>query len=121
MELGVAWRVTEKVPVTLSWNTMLFGGDRKNDGSRNYSTYAEIVYPFRASSVDMNAGVGMTLRATENMYGTTGFAVTNVFVGARKMWPVQKQGSVQIGIFTNLIWNPGQEKVNFLGDLSFMF
>ena len=121
VELGVAWRITEKVPITLSWNTMLFGGDRKDDGSQNYSTYAEISYPFSAGPVDMNAGVGMTPWATKNMYGTTGFAVTNVFVGARKMWSVQKQGSIQAGIFTNLIWNPSTEDVNFVGGLSFKF
>ena len=117
LEAGAAWRISEKFPLTLAWNTMLRGNDRKNNGKQNYSTYAEVSYPFSVKEyAQMIAGIGFTPWATENIYGTTGFAVCNVFLGASKTWTVYK--NLQLGLFTNLIWNPAKEDVNFVGGLS---
>lgn len=114
IEAGVAYCFGEKFPLTVSWNTMLLGHDKDAaTGKRNYSTYAEISYPFSVKTVDMNAWVGLTPWETRNMYGTTGFAVCNVGIGASKAIRCSK--SFSIPIFTRLIWNPAKEDVNLVG------
>lgn len=118
VEVGAAYNFGERFPLTLAWNTMLFGADRDNDGKQNYSTYAEISYPFAVRGVDMVAAVGFTPWATENMYGTTGFAVSNVSLGATKA--IRFSDKFSLPVFTRLIWNPAREDVNFVGGFSIM-
>ena len=118
IEVGGAYCFGERFPLTLAWNTMLFGADRDDEGRQNYSTYAEISYPFAVKSVDMIAAVGFTPWATENMYDTSGFAVCNVTVGATKA--IRFSDSFSLPIFTRLIWNPAKDDVNFVGGFSIM-
>lgn len=68
----------------------------------------------------MKAGVGMV---PWNAYGTYGvdrdFYVQNILLNASKTWSIGKNGDMNIGLFTNLIWNPALEDVNFVGGISF--
>lgn len=119
VEAGVAWCISPKVPVTLAWNTVLFGAaDVNTEGKRAYATYIEASYPFTVKTIGMKAGIGIV---PWNAYGTYGldrdFYVQNVFVNAAKSWTVMK--SMQLGIFTSLSWNPAAEDVNFVGGISF--
>lgn len=121
IEFGASWCVSEKVPVTLSWNTIVFGAiDVNSKGKRAYSSYVEAAYPFSVKGVDMKAGVGIV---PWNAYGTYGidrnFYVQNVFINAGKMWDIKGAESMQIGFFTNLICNPALEDVNFVGGIAF--
>lgn len=121
VELGASWCVSQKVPVTLSWYTIVFGAADVNfKGKRAYSTYVEVAYPFNVKGIDMKAGVGVV---PWNAYGTYGinkdFYVQNVFLNAGKMWDIKGAESMQIGFFTNLIWNPAMEDANFVGGISF--
>ena len=121
IEVGASWVVSEKIPFTLSWYTILFGAaDVNSQGNRAYSSYFEIAYPFQVKSIDMKVGVGMV---PWNAYGTYGidrdFYVQNIFLNAGKTWTVGKNDDMNIGLFTNLIWNPALEDVNFVGGFSF--
>ena len=121
VEIGASWIMSEKVPFTLSWYTVLFGAADVNiKGERAYASYLEVAYPFKVKSVDMKAGIGMV---PWNAYGTYGidrdFYVQNIFLNAGKTWDIKGAESMKIGFFTNLIWNPATEDVNFVGGLSF--
>lgn len=121
VEVGANWCVSRKVPLTLSWYTIVFGAiDVNSKGERAYSSYFEVAYPFTVKGIDMKAGVGAV---PWNAYGTYGidkdFYVQNVFLNAGKMWEIKGAESMQIGFFTNLIWNPAMEDVNFVGGISF--
>lgn len=120
IEAGLSWRISQQIPLTLSWNTVLFGAaDVNAKGDRAYSTYIEAAYPFTVKNIDMKAGIGLV---PWNAYGTYGidkdFYVQNIFVNAAKMWSVKSMNSMQWGIFTNLVWNPASEDVNFVGGIS---
>lgn len=119
VEAGIAWRICEKVPLTLAWNTVLFGAaDVNSEGKRAYATYIEASYPFTVKTIDMKAGVGVVPWNAVGTYGIDrDFYVQNVFLNAGKSWTVLK--SMQLGIFTSLIWNPASEDVNFVGGFSF--
>ena len=43
----------------------------------------------------------------------------NVFLNAGKTWDIKGADGMKIGIFTNLIWNPALDDVNFVGGFSF--
>src|SRR5699024_5879668 len=60
IEAGISWVVSQMVPFTLSWYTILFGAADINDrGERAYASYFEVAYPFTVKTIDMKAGVGM--------------------------------------------------------------
>ena len=121
VEVGASWVVSEKVPFTLSWYTVLFGAaDVNAEGERAYASYFEGAYPFSVKGVDMKAGVGMVPWNAVGTYGIDrDFYVQNVFLNAGKSWNIKGTESMSIGIFTNLVWNPAMEDVNFVGGFSF--
>lgn len=121
IEVGASWCVSRKVPVTVSWYTVLFGAADVNDrGKRAYASYFEVAYPFRVKGIDMKAGVGVVPWNAVGTYGIDqDFYVQNLFINAGRMWSIGSMKTMQFGIFTSLIWNPALEDVNFTGGLSF--
>lgn len=119
VEAGVAWQVSRKVPVTLSWYTILFGAsDVDTEGRRCYSSYAEVSYPFAVKTIEMRAGVGVAPWKTAGVNGAKGFAVKNVFLTAGRDWSFRNMGSFRLGLFTQLAWCPFKEDVNLVGGVS---
>lgn len=93
IEAGIEWQVSRKVPITLSWYTILFGArDVDTRGRRCYSSYVEVAYPFTVKTIDLKTGVGAAPWKTAGEGGAKGFAVKNVFINAGKLWAVKKHG-----------------------------
>ena len=68
----------------------------------------------------MKAGVGMVPWNAVGTYGIDrDFYVQNVFLNAGKSWDIKGANGMKLGFFTNLIWNPATEDVNFVGGISF--
>ena len=104
IEAGIEWQVSRKVPITLSWYTILFGArDVDTRGRRCYSSYVEVAYPFTVKTIDLKTGVGAAPWKTAGEGGAKGFAVKNVFINAGKLWAVKSMGSFRIGLFTSLL------------------
>lgn len=121
IEVGANWLVSTKVPVTLSWYTILFGAADLNDkGKRAYASYFEAVYAFKVKTIELKAGIGIVpWNAAATYYsGSRGFYVQNIFLNAAKSWAIKGMNSLSFGVFTNLIWNPALEDVNFVGGVS---
>ena len=101
---------------------VLFGAaDVNHKGERAYASYFEAACPFTVKTVDMKAGVGMVPwnAAATYLTGDRGFCVQNVFLNAGKSWNIKGTDSMSVGVFTNLIWNPALDDVNFVGGISF--
>lgn len=93
---------------SIQWFTNFAGNDGTNkDGKRAYSSYAEIVVPFKLSAIDWTATVGAVPYATD-YYGTTGFAVTNLSLKATK--DIKITDSFSIPIFGQVVGNPCSQK-----------
>lgn len=119
IEAGIEWQVSRKVPITLSWYTILFGArDVDTLGRRCYSSYVEVAYPFTVKTIDLKTGVGAAPWKTAGEGGAKGFAVKNVFINAGKLWAIKSMGSFRIGLFTHLSWCPLKEDVNCVGGIS---
>ena len=95
---------------SVQWFTNFAGNDGINkDGKRAYSSYAEVVVPFKLSAIDWTATVGAVPYAT-SFYNdwTSGFAVTNVSLKATK--EIKVTDSFSIPVFAQVVGNPCTQK-----------
>ena len=95
---------------SVQWFTNFAGNDGINkDGKRAYSSYAEVVVPFKLSAIDWTATVGAVPYAT-SFYNdwTSGFAVTNVSLKATK--DIKVTDSFSIPVFGQIAGNPCTQK-----------
>ena len=105
----------EKFPLTVSWNTMFYGDDCKENEKRNYSSYIELSYPFSIMNVDMSISAGVLPWASPILLPKEhcGFNLTNLMISAEKELPIT--GKFSLPLFTQLIFNPA------LGDAFIVF
>ena len=95
-------------PLSLQWYTNFAGNDGANkDGKRAYSSYMEVVLPFKLTTVDWTATAGAVPWATTS-YGTTGFAVTNLALKATK--EIKVTDTFSIPVFGQIVGNPCSQK-----------
>ena len=95
---------------SVQWFTNFAGNDGINkDGKRAYSSYAEVVVPFKLSAIDWTATVGAVPYAT-SFYNdwTSSFAVTNVSLKATK--DIKVTDSFSIPVFGQIAANPCTQK-----------
>ena len=95
---------------SVQWFTNFAGNDGINkDGKRAYSSYAEVVVPFKLSAIDWTATVGAVPYAT-SFYNdwTSDFAVTNVSLKATK--DIKVTDSFSIPVFGQIAANPCTQK-----------
>ena len=89
---------------SVQWYSNFAGNDGTNkDGKRAYSSYAEVIVPFKLATVDWTATAGAVPFATD-FYGTTGFAVTNLSLQAMK--DIRVTDSFSIPVFAQVVANP---------------
>ena len=95
---------------SVQWFTNFAGNDGRNkDGKRAYSSYAEVVVPFKLSAIDWTATVGAVPFATSYYNDwTSGFAVTNVSLKATK--DIKVTDSFSIPVFGQIAANPCTQK-----------
>ncbi|MBR1394684.1 MAG: hypothetical protein IJ559_03380 [Prevotella sp.] len=94
---------------SLQWYTNFAGNDGVNkDGKRAYSSYFEVVVPFKLSAIEWTATAGAVPWATTS-YGTTGFAVTNLALKATK--DIKVTDTFSVPVFAEVSGNPCSQKV----------
>ena len=91
---------------SVQWYTNFAGNDGLNkDGKRAYSSYAEVVVPFKLSAIDWTATVGAVPFATSFYNGwTSGFAVTNLSLKATM--DIKVTDSFSIPVVGQIVGNP---------------
>lgn len=95
-------------PLSLQWYTNFAGNDGTNkNGKRAYSSYFEVVVPFKLSAIEWTATAGAVPWATTS-YGTTGFAVTNLALRATK--EIKITDTFSVPLFAEVSGNPCSQK-----------
>ena len=93
---------------SLQWYTNFAGNDGTNkNGKRAYSSYFEVVVPFKLSAIEWTATAGAVPWATTS-YGTTGFAVTNLALRATK--DIKITDTFSVPLFAEVSGNPCSQK-----------
>lgn len=122
VEAGLSYVLpVERFPLSVSWYTMLWGGDKKltakGELKQAYSTYLEAAYPFTVKGVDLVAAIGCSPWKSQTNYYNDRFAVTNVYLKATKVLGITDKFSIPI--FVQTIWNPDREDVHFVLGITF--
>lgn len=111
-EAGLAYTLPlEKFPLSVAWYTMFAGQDKNAEGKQNYSSYAELNYPFSVGRVDLNATCGIVPYEAPQ-YAARSFAVTNVAL--KGTTAIRFSDSFSLPIFTQAIWNPRMEDAHLV-------
>lgn len=103
--------------LSVQWFTNFAGNDGLNrSGKRAYSSYFEIVAPFRLAKLDWTATFGAVPYATTS-YDANGFCVTNISLRATKDFIIKQKW--HLPVFAGLTGNPRAEKLYIIFGTSF--
>lgn len=115
-EVGAIYTLPcKKCPLSLAWYTVFAGDDEDATGKQQYSSYAELNYPFVVKGIAVNATLGFVpykSQSTGMGYMTNGFAVTNLALKGMKEIRFSKTFSMPL--FTQLIFNPKTEDAHLV-------
>ncbi|MBR6370136.1 MAG: hypothetical protein IKS24_03540 [Bacteroidaceae bacterium] len=101
---------------SIIWNTNFAGNDFKADGSSAFSSYCELAAPFGLGGAEWTAVLGF-VPFESPLYGTNGFAVTNISLTGSKELGITDSFSLPIS--AGLTINPCTEMAYLTFGLSF--
>lgn len=101
---------------SISCYANIAGNDFKADGDRAFSSYIELAAPFSAGGAEWTAALGLVPMESP-LYGTEGFAVTNVSLAASK--ELEITGSFSLPVSAGLTINPCSEMTYLTFGFSF--
>jgi len=101
---------------SISWYTNFAGADYKANGDAAFSSYCEIAAPFSFGGADWTASLGF-VPFESGLYGTEGFAVTNISLSAGK--ELEITDSFSLPLSAGLTVNPCAEMAYLTFGISF--
>ncbi|MEI6141706.1 MAG: hypothetical protein WCP85_20710 [Mariniphaga sp.] len=117
-EFSVKYTVSEKIPLSFTVGTTIWGADKKVDhydstgqavlkDKNNFSTYVEAVYPFVLKEITVTPTIGL-VTSESYTYGSKGFSLINVGVTFEKRIRVSDKLSIPVGY--SFIYNQSQKR-----------
>ena len=113
LDAGLIYTLSEKLPLSLGWYTLIAGNDYKENDKRAYSSYIELKYPFTFKEIDFEIEAGIT--PWEGMYADK-LNVTNIALKAGK--EIRVTDSFSFPIFGQVGVNPYEKKAFFVFGIS---
>lgn len=108
----LAYGGTKSFPLSIAWNTMFYGADKKINGNQAFSTYVELGLPI-ASNV--KAFLGASLFDSPNYYNN-GFSVINL--GLKVSKEIKFSDSFRLPVYGIVGANPQSEKAFFVAGIT---
>ena len=98
LDLGLSYTLSEDVPVTFSWYSVL--------NQPALPSYFEVAYDFSVSVVDFSVAAGV-LPFASDYYGSKGFGVCNLNLSAGHEFEFEHGGSLPVSaqVVYNPMWN----------------
>ncbi len=118
LEVALGYTICESFPLSLSVNTMVYGGadDLNAKGDQAYSTYIELGYPVLTGDVALDVAVGFT--PADGMYADE-FDVCNI--AARLSKSIAVTDSFELPLFVDTILNPAANRAYLVFGTSLCF
>lgn len=112
LDLGLSWTLSENIPLTLSWYSIVnqtFEGSMDGGGfdwAAAFPSYVEAAYDFSVSAIDFSAAVGLWPYASP-YYENEGFGVCNLNLSAGHEFEFNHGGTLPVAaqIMYNPTWN----------------
>ncbi|MTK53425.1 hypothetical protein [Paludibacter sp.] len=108
----LAYGGTKSFPLSITWNTMLYGADKKTNGNQAFSTYVEIGLPITSN---VKAFLGASLFDSPNYYNN-GFSVINL--GLKVSKEIKFSDSFSLPVYGIVGANPQSEKAFFIAGIT---
>ena len=99
LDLGLSYTLSEDVPVTFSWYSVL--------NQPALPSYFEVAYDFSVSVVDFSVAAGV-LPFASDYYGSKGFGVCNLTLSAGHEFEFKHGGSMPVS--AQVMYNPMQKE-----------
>lgn len=109
----VGYNFGESFPLSVAWNTMFAGGDKKENGDQYYSSYFQASYDLNIGGISFTPSIGIS--PWKGMY-SDGFGVNSIALKAMKDLKITE--SFSLPIFTELIVSPEHDDVFLVFGLS---
>jgi hypothetical protein len=109
----LAFAGTKSFPLSIAWNTVFYGADKKFSGDNAYSTYVELGYPI---ATNVKAFLGASLFDSPGIYGNTGFSVINL--GLKVSKEIKITDSFSLPVYGIVGVNPQAEKAFFVAGIT---
>ncbi len=119
LEGSVGYYFGDKIPLSLTWNTMFgLNSDKKLNGDNYFSTYIEAGYDFCVKGVDLTASIGVIpWTGLYHRAGTDGFDVSSISLKAGKEIGITDK--FVLPLFVQCIFSPNQDNVYLVVGTSF--
>lgn len=112
LDLGLSWTLSENIPLTLSWYSIVnqtFEGCMDGGGfdwAAAFPSYVEAAYDFSISAIDFSVAVGLWPYASP-YYENEGFGVCNLNLSAGHEFEFNHGGTLPVAaqIMYNPTWN----------------
>lgn len=116
-EVGLKFNGTPKCPLSLAVYCNVLGIDAKKDnGDDVFSSYAEADYridcPKLGARFNLFAGAALNSGEHQSYYGNNDFEVINAGASCTKVLPITNRFALPVT--ASIIFNPQQEKANFV-------
>jgi hypothetical protein len=111
LDLGISYTLSENIPVTFSWysivnhldNGIWDGGDRFHWADA-FPSYFEVSYEFSLSVVDFTVAAGMLPLVDQYYYGNENFGVCNLNLSAGHEFEFEHGGTLPVS--AQVMYNP---------------
>lgn len=116
-ELGLNYTVSDNVPLSLSWNTILFGGkswEMDEDDDRMFSSYFNVSYGFDVHGVSLTPAIG--INPWKSQYDD-GFSVMDITLTAAKDFQITDKWTLPVQ--AQFIVSPATEKAYLVVGVTF--
>ncbi len=111
IDVTASYKISEKFPLKVSLSSMVWGGDRDEEGNQRYSTYLEFGYPVNVSpSMNLDFFLGTVLNNGESAYGDS-MGVVHAGVTGTKNVMLNKHFSIPVS--ATIAMNP-QKQIGFV-------
>ena len=115
LDLGLSYTLSEDVPVTLSWYSIInqtaeggVDGGRGFDWASAFPSYFEVAYDFSVWEVDFNAAAGFCPFASD-YYGSETFSMYNLNLRAGHEFEFEHGGTLPVS--AQVMYNPAWDEV----------
>jgi Bacterial protein of unknown function (Gcw_chp). len=108
----LAYGGTKSFPLSITWNTMLYGADKKTNGNQAFSTYVELGLPITSN---VKAFLGASLFDSP-IYYSNGFSVINM--GLKISKEIKLSDSFSLPVYGIIGANPQAGKAFFVAGIT---
>lgn len=99
LDLGLSWTLSEKIPLTVSWYSIV-----NKSWDKAFPSYLELSYALSVWEIDFNAAVGMLPFKSPDYYGNEEFSICNLNLSATHEFELNEKMTVPVS--AQIMYNP---------------